>query len=445
MTQMIANGSVPKSFGFCTATCLVIGNMIGSGIFLIPQALAAIGPISILGWVVTATGAVSLALVFAKLSRRNPESGGPFVHARHAYGEFVGFLMAWGYWTMVWSSNGGIALALVSYLSHYFPIIQMYEYGTFVAAASLIWFSTFINCLGLRYGSFVQILTVIIKLTPLVLVGIFGIFYFDASLYQPLIFDDQPAFSAILGAAAITMWAFLGLESATVPADNVVNADKTVPRATLFGTSLVAVIYISVTVILFGLVSCQELAGSQAPFILAASKIFGDQIAPYIGICILISGYGALNGWTLLQGQVPLTIAKEGLFPKVFGYVKTDGTPIFGLIFSSILITLMLALNLGNSLAEQFNNIILVGAITTLVAYGVTVLAALKIFEAFSKPSQQLPLISAAIIGLTYVLGAVMGAGLKIVIICLIGYSCGLPIYWYYSRRLSCSPMIGGK
>lgn len=435
MPQQISSIIPPKNFGFWTASCLVIGNMIGSGIFLIPATLALIGPISVFGWIVTAIGAISLAYIFATLSHHNPAAGGPFIYTRHAFGDFAGFLMAWGYWGMAWTSNGAICLAFTSYLCHFFPWIGTQSLAIFVTAASVLWITTLINCLGLRYGGFVQVLTVIIKITPLVLVGVVGSFHFDLNLLVPLSYNDQSLITNTISAAAITMWAFLGLEAATVPAENVKNADKIIPKATIFGTSVSAVLYIGITIVLFGLVPGTELARSPAPFMLAATKLFGDIAALYVGICILISVFGGLNGWILVQGQIPLVLAQEGLLSKYFAHTSNDGTPVFGLVFSSILTTIMLAFCRDITLTTQFEVLILVGAVSTLISYGMAALSALKLLKVFENPKKYIALIGAVIISLIYVLGAIIGSGLLVVLICMGGYALGVPVFLYYRHR----------
>ncbi|WP_052046037.1 amino acid permease [Candidatus Paracaedibacter symbiosus] len=419
-----------KVFGFWTATSLVLGNMIGSGVFFLPASLAQYGSISILGWLVTAIGATSLAYVFAVMSRRHPDAGGPYTHTRRVFGDFLGFLMAWGYWITSWSSNAAISLAFASYLSHFSPPLAASKGLTFLTASSLIWLTTLLNCSGLRNVGFVQNLTVIIKLSPLILVGVVGPFYIDFHNFWPLkVSGDLSSFQSITMASSLTLWAFMGLEAATVPAKNVANPKHTIARATLFGTSLGAVIYVVITVVLFGLISTPELSHSSAPFVEAAIRLFGPTIAPIIGFCVLVSIFGGLNGWIMFQGQIPLAMANDGFFPKIFAWTSSKGIPVFGLIFSSILTTLLLSFDLDSNLVEQFNTIILVGCVMALFTYLFTALAALK--TDLEQKKLQGGLIFATIIGSAYSLWAILGSGSQNLMICAIGYLCGLPVYWY--------------
>jgi APA family basic amino acid/polyamine antiporter len=428
-------------FGFWTATSLVLGNMIGSGIFYLPASLAHVGPISILGWVITAIGAISLAYIFSKLSLHNPQAGGPFSHTRQAFGDQMGFFMAWGYWIMAWSSNAAVSLAFVSYLSHFVPILAESKIASFGMATSLIWLTTLLNCRNLKYGGFVQVLTVIIKISPLIAVALVGWYFIEPQNYVPFNPNFDTPLSAINAAAAITMWAFIGLESATVPAENVENPGKTIARATLFGTLLGALIYIVITAVVFGLIPTTQLATSNAPFVDAASKIFGDWVGPIIGFCVLTSIFGGLNGWILLQGQIPYALAKEGLFPKVFSKLSANGTPVFGLVFTSILMTVLMSMNYSKSLVSQFNNMILIGTIMTLGTYLSSTIASLKLLKHSYIVKLKPSILIAIFLGSAYCIWAILGSGLENLAVCFIAYVCGIPVYIYSRwehRRINC-------
>ena len=418
-----------RVLGFWTATSLVLGNMIGSGIFYLPASLAHVGPISILGWMITAVGAVSLAYVFSKLSLHNPSAGGPFSFTRQAFGDEMGFFMAWGYWIMAWSSNAAVSLAFVSYLSHFVPLLAESKIASFSVATALIWLTTFLNCRNLKYGGIVQVLTVIIKISPLVAVALVGWYYIDFNNYIPFNPNHDTPFEAINAAAAITMWAFIGLESATVPAESVENPGKTISRATLFGTLLGALIYIIITAVIFGLIPSDKLAQSSAPFVDAANLIFGPWIAPVVGFCVLTSIFGGLKGWIIMQGQIPYALAKEGLFPKAFKKLSDNGTPVFGLVFTSILMTILMSMNYSKSLVTQFNNMILIGTIMTLGTYLSSALASIKLLRHSFTVKLKPQVIFAVILGSAYCIWAIFGSGIENLMICFIAYACGIPVY----------------
>ncbi len=434
MSNCSPNPNTKKVFGFWTATALVVGNMIGSGIFFLPASLAKLGPISILGWVVTSIGALSLAYIFALLTRSFPKAGGPYTHTQHAFGDVLGFMMAWGYWIMAWSSNAAISLAFVSYLSHFIPVIADHQLIGVGLAMGLVWLTTLINCLGIQYGGFVQIITVIVKLAPLLVLGMLGWAYINPDNFFPLNVSGESNLSAINASAALTMWAFIGLEAATVPADNVSNPSRTISRATLFGTGLGALFYIVTSLIIFGLIPSSDLATSNAPFVIAATKVLGEFAGPIIGFCVLCSIFGGLNGWVLVQGQIPYSLAQERLFPRFFLKATPNGTPISGLIFSSILITIILAMNLDSSFVDKFNTIILVGAVMTLIAYIFAALSSLKLLRKGADEGPSTKLVISALIGMVYGILAIYGAGIEILNVCLAAYVLGIPVY-LLSRR----------
>jgi len=211
----------------CSA--LVVGNMIGSGAFLLPASLAIFGGISIIGWLFTTTGAILLAMVFFRLSRLIPKAGGPYVYTRQGFGDFAGFIVAWGYWISIMAGNAAIAVAFAGYLSLFWPAIATSSILAALVALSAIWFLTWINAAGVRNAGLLQVATTFLKLIPLIVIGTLGYFYFDVGNFTPFNLSEKSTFSAITATAALTLWAFLGIESATVPADNVKDPDRTIP------------------------------------------------------------------------------------------------------------------------------------------------------------------------------------------------------------------------
>lgn len=358
-----------KKIGFWVLTALVFGNMVGSGVFLLPSALAYFGTISLLSWGFTAVGAILLALVFARMSSLFPKSGGPYVFCRKAYGDFVGFQVAYSYWVYIWTGNAAIAVAFTGYLTTFIPSLDAHPVLAFIVTASAVWLFTIINLIGVRFAGLFQLILSVVKFIPIALLAICGIFYVDTANFSHFNMTDSSNFSAFTGAALLTLWAFLGLESASIPADNVKDPSKTIPKATITGVLLTACIYIIITIAIMGVIGAPQLQHSSAPFADFAQVILGPIGRIVIGITAMISCLGALNGWILLQGQIPLAAAKDGLFPKPFTRVSKEGVPVFGVVLSSILITLVLFLNIGKGLVEQFTFIISVATLSALVTY----------------------------------------------------------------------------
>lgn len=357
-----------RSLGLATTTSIVIGNMVGSGIFLLPASLAIYGMYSLWGWGFSTVGALLLAWVFSSLSRRISRAGGPYAYPREAFGDFAGFQIAWIYWLSILGTNAAVAIAFASYLTVFFPILaQVHLYGG-LAAIAAVWVLTALNIYGVRAAGHMQLITVILKLVPLLALVAFGIFYFDPKLLEVSNLKESPAL-AVNTTAAFTMWAFLGLETATVPAEHVKNPEKTIPRATLLGTAIAAAFYIACSTVVLGMVPSGSLAHSNAPFADAARIMWGHWGAWIIAITALISCFGTLNGWLLMQGQFPRAVAKDGLFPKLFTRGEFRGSPAVGMILSSVLATILILMNYSHGLVGAFNILILLTTFFVLVPY----------------------------------------------------------------------------
>jgi APA family basic amino acid/polyamine antiporter len=427
-----------RTIGLWTATALVLGNMIGSGVFLLPSSLAAAaGPISLLGWVFTGAGAVLLALVFANLGRAFPAAGGPYAYAHRAFGDFVGFQTAWGYWIAVWAGNAAIAVAFVGYLGVLWPQVADDQLLGALAGVALVWLLTATNILGARQSGQVQVVTTVLKFVPLAVVAIVGLFFIDGGNYTP--FAPHGSGSAITAAATLTLWAFIGLESATVPADDVKDPRRTIPRATLIGTVAATAVYIVSTVAIMGIIPTGELARSTSPFADATAVIFGGGWDEVIAVVALISTAGALNGWILLQGQVPLAAARDGLFPRQFARLHGERqTPVFGLVVSSVLVSGLLLTNYSKGLVGAFTFVILLATLTALVPYAYSAAAQVMLLvnepEAFQ--GRRLARDAAiATLAFAYSTWAIAGAGEDIIAKGFVLLLAGIPIYLWLSWR----------
>lgn len=369
-----------KPLGFWTATSLVTGNMIGSGIYLLPASLAAYGGISIYGWLFSALGSLALAFVFASLARRIRGSGGPYIYTRSVFGKLPGFIVAWGYWISIIATNAAVAVALVSYLSVFFPVLKQQGAVTAAVALFFIWLLVATNIRGVKQAGRVQLSTTILKILPLLAIAIVGLYYLEPAHFQPWNLSTDSDFSAVFATAIMTMWAFLGLESANIPADEVSDPSKNVPRAAVLGTLIAAAVYIPSTVAVMGLISPDKLAVSSAPFAEAAALMWGDWGYYLVGLGAVISCFGTLNGWTLCIGQIPMAAAKDGLFPQYFSQRNNKGSPAKGIILSSVLVSALVMMNYQEQLVEQFTFIILLATLATLLPYLLCSIAQLVLY-----------------------------------------------------------------
>ncbi len=423
-----------RGLGMYMASALVIGNMIGSGIFLLPNSLAGFGGISLVGWLFTATGAMLLALVFARLARAFPATGGPYAYSRHAFGDFVGFLTAWGYWIAAWVGNAAIAVAFVSYLG-YFKAFDAVNTNRVLAAAvaiGAVWLLTFVNSLGVRQGGWAQVVTTVLKLVPLLGLAVFGLFFIDVDNFGGFNTSGQSAYGAVSAVAALTLWAFIGVESATIPAEDVENPRRTIPRATIIGTAVTALIYIAGTVAVMGILPAASLADSGAPFADAADSAFGGWAGPIIAFAAVVSAFGCLNGWILVQGQVPLAAARDGLFPKVFARRTRSGAPVVGLVVSSVFITGLTMMNYNASLGDQFTFVILLATLTTLIPYVFSAAAQLLLLVTDRTRFDGKRLAGHAVIAalaLAYATWTVAGSGYEVVYKGFLLLLLGIPVY----------------
>jgi basic amino acid/polyamine antiporter, APA family len=421
-----------SGLGLAACTALVVGNMIGSGIFLLPASLAAFGPISLVGWTVTSLGALILAVIFGRLSRIVPKTGGPYAYTEAGYGEFAGFIIAWGYWIALWTGNAGVAVALAGYAGFLFPGIGGSPASSLAVALIAIWTLTLVNVRGVAEAGLVQVVTTVLKLVPLALIGTLGFLWIDPANFTPLNTSGQSDLSAISTAAALTLWAYLGLESATVPAGEVVDPERTIPRATVIGVLIAAAVYISVTTVAIGVVPSEQLATSPAPLADVARMMWGAAGGILVAVGAVISTFGTLNGFTLLTGQVPYGAALDRVFPERMGHLSRFGTPANALVFSNLLASILVAMNFAQGLVGAFNAIILLAVMSSLLPYALCALAELMILLRTGRTVAGPEIAKIAVLGglgFVYSLWAIYGAGAQTVFLGFLLVLAGIPVH----------------
>lgn len=433
---MTNKGDSSKQLGLWTVTSLVVGGMIGSGIFSIPTALAPYGGISLLGWAFASTGALILAKVFSKLSAVIPDTGGPYAYSRKAFGDFTAFIVAWGYWISIWTTNAAITITFISYLSVFFPILSENSLIAAVTGLATLWSLTLINSRSVKDGGNIQLLFTILKVLPILAITIVGFFFFEASHFIPFNRSDTSSIQAITITTAFCLYAFVGFEAATVPAGNIKNPAKTIPKATFYGTVFVTAIYILSSVSLFGILSPDQLVTSVAPYSDAAANLWGEQARYLVAIAACLSAFGALNGWILLQGQLPMAMAMDGLMPKIFAKKNKNSSPSFGIISSSVIVSILLIANQSKGLNGLYAFVLLISAVTVLISYLMSSLAFGKFMFNRSygfKPST-LNLIL-LVFSLGFSIWMFIGSGLEANLWSLGGIAAGLPIYFYFKHN----------
>ena len=433
--------SKSQKIGLITATSLVVGNMIGSGIFVLPATLAKYGSISLLGWLFTAAGALVLAKIFSNLSKiLVNKSGGPYVFAKEGFGDFIGFLVAWGYWISCWVVNAGIAVAIISALTIFFPVLETNSLLAVIIGLGFIWFFTWINIKGVKTSGKFQVVTTVLKLLPLVVIIILGFFFFSLDNFPEFNISGQNDLQAFSAVATLTLFAFLGIECATIPAENVKNPEKIVPKATMLGTTITTLVYILGTVVLFGILPIDQLMTSPAPFAEAGKIIGGEYTGYFVAAGAAISAIGALNGWILIAGQLPMATARDNMFPRVFKKQNNKEAPYLGLIIGSVLSSIVMLMNFSEGLVDQFEFIALLTTLTALIPY-LFVAAAYVIITinkgVFLNNKFKISLLS--ILGFAYSFWAIYGSGSDTVFYGFLLLLAGVPFYvmmkWNQSKN----------
>lgn len=420
-----------RSLGLWMLIALVIGNIIGSGVFVLPAALAPYGAASLLGWAISLGGALMLALVYAWLAQIVPNYGGAYAYARRAFGDSAGFVAAWSYWVCVWSANAAIAVAFAGSLGSVWPAATTTPWRSALCALAALWICTAISLSGIREVGYTAIVTTLLKLVPLIVFGLLGLGWVHASAFHPFNASGLPLVNVASSVAALTLWAFLGLETATVPTGVVRDPQRTVPRATMIGIIIAGLATMLACTVVVGMLPADVLHASAAPMAEAARRVWGDWAGLGIGVVATISCFGALNGWVLLQGQTTLAPALDGLFPKPFARLDKHDTPWFGLLLSSVLASALIASNYSRTLVALFTFTILLSTAATLLPYLITVLAWWRIDKHSSVWRK-----AVALGALAFSVWALIGTGAETLMWGGVLLLAGLPIYAWQRRAL---------
>src|SRR5436190_9747107 len=427
----------PAKIGLWTATALVVGNMIGSGVFLLPALLVAFGAIGLFGWLGSSAGAIALALLFSRLCRIVPNAlGGPYAYTRSGLGDFAAFLVAWGYWISIWCTNAAIAVTFVSYSTVFFPVLATNSLLSVTTGLVAVWLLSWVNARGVKEAGRVQVITTILKLAPLLLVSFVGLFYMDIDNFSPFNISNVSNFSAVTATATLTLFAFLGLESATIPSGDIIEPEKTIPRATMIGTVLTILVYVVGSVAVMGMIPSLELKNSNAPFADAAALIWGDSARYWVAAGAIVSTFGALNGWILLQGQMPMAAARDKLFPVIFKKENSKGVPATGIVVGSVLISALMMMNFTKGLTDTFTFMVLMTTITVLVPYlfSATSYAVILQQNKYWQKESISNLVIAAVAFL-FSLWAIVGSGQATVYWGFIAILSGIPFYIWMKRK----------
>ena len=428
-----------KKLGLWTSTSLVLGNMIGAGVFMMPSTLASFGGISIIGWVASSIGAFLLAKIFAHLSKMMPGSdGGPYAYSKSAMGDFAGFLVAWGYLISVWCTNAAITVSFISALSTFIPALATNSLLAVFTGLATIWILTWINTLGVLTSGKLQLITTILKVVPIFLVGIVGLFFIQWDNFLPFNASGTSTLSAITATTTLTFFAFLGIECATIPSGSVENPEKTIARATLLGTFIATAVYILSTVSIMGMIPAAQLKTTVTPFADAATIIWGAGAKYWVSAGVAIAAFGALNGYILIQGQLPAAIASDQLFPAIFAKKNSKGVPAIGVAISSVLVSFFMIMNYTKGLVDQFKFLILLTTLTVLIPYLFSTAAYIifRLKEANLSKWIRYSAITLASLAFVFFMWMIIGSGQEIVYWGFVLCMSSIPVYvWGVTKR----------
>jgi len=427
-----------KSLGLAACTAVVVGNMVGSGFYLSPAAVAPYGGLAIVSWIVMGIGAICLGLTFARLARIRPATGGPYAYTRIAYGDFAGFLIAWGYWISIWASLPAIAFAFAGAVMNLAPDRLLNKPMALVLTLGAIWLVVLINLRGVKTAGIFAEITTYGKLVPFAAVALVGLFYVRSENMPALNPTGDSLLVAGAALAPLTMFAYLGLESATVPAGDVRDPRRTIPRATIIGIGTAAVLYVLGTVVVFGVVPREQLMSSVAPFNDAARLMWGAWGAAAIALAVIVSSIGALNGWTLMMGQVPMAAAQDQVFPPAFGRLSKRGVPAVGIVISALLATSMVAFEaMGSSGVRAFYSLVVgLSTMAAVIPYAFCALAVRLVAARAPGSGANLPRIGPVeIVAFAFSVFTVYGCGAEAVLYGLLLLLLGIPVYVWQRQR----------
>lgn len=418
--------STTRPFGFWTATALIIGGMVGSGIFLLPAALAPFGWTGVLAWVVSITGALAIAYVIARLAQAAPHESGIVAMTGAILGPMPGVLVGWSYWVSTWAAVAAIAIAATSYLSVFVPALAATPLTGSLSSVALIWCLTALNLAGAAVAGRFQVITTVLKLVPLIaVIIILALIIPSGDAPLPPLPSADVAMTGLFAAITLTLFPLLGFESAGVVAGRVSDPARTVMRATMAGTALTGLFYILISSGIVLTLQTATLAASDAPFALFVETWVGAGASAWIAGFAAIAAIGALNGWVLIQGEVPYGMARAGLLPAWFARTGVRDVPARVLILSSALASLLVLSNSSATLGGIFTFAALLTTCASLWLYAAICVAALG--RRIAVP--------AAIIGLIFSAIAMWGAGWEASGLSLLLMLSALPVYWLRGRE----------
>ena len=418
-----------KEIGFWRGWSIAVGCAIGSGVFMMPTLLAPYGMLGLAGWLTAGAGSLLIVLSLSRLARRIPKLGGPYAYVRAGLGDFAGFLIAWTYWIACIAAVAGIAIAFVGYLGFFFPFITESSVISLLVALVLVWSLVALNMRSVDGSGTFQVATTLLKILPLLVMIVMGFIHMEPEIMPPLNPTELHPIALLATVTTLVMWSFTGIETAAVPADNMAEPDKLIPRILLASVLTILVIYFLVSITIAMVVPADELLVSTAPFSLAASKMMGPIGGAFITIGALISTLGSLNANTLTAGNIPLAAAKDHLFPIRFATISQAGTPTFSLMVAGCFVTALLLFNYTKGLVEAFTFMAMLSTLSTLMAYAFSAVAEFYFLKSDGPSPERNRAVGLSIAAFLYSFFAIWGAGAEVVFYSFMLIMVGMPFY----------------
>ena len=366
----MAQTTPTKRMNLAQLTFIVAVNMMGSGIIMLPANMAQVGGISLLSWLVTAVGSMAIAYGFAQAGLYNQREGGMAAYAEDAYGKSGYFLTFFLYFLSLAIGNVAIAISALGYISAFFPVLSSSPMITCMGVIALLWLTTVANFGGPQWTGRIGSVTIWGVIIPVGMISVIGWFWFSgetfASAWNP---KGLGLFEGMGSSISLTLWAFLGMESAAQNSAAVENPKRDVPLACMFGTLGAAVIYILSTTVIQGIVPNEELAKSTGPFGLAYAHMFNPAIGSIIMALAVLACVGSLLGWQFTIAQTGKSAADQRMFPAFFSAVNRFDAPITGMIVLGIVQSLMALSTISPTLSEQFSALVNLAVVTNVVPY----------------------------------------------------------------------------
>src|SRR6478735_1236396 len=359
-----------KKMSVMQLTFLVTVNMMGSGIIMLPANMAQVGAISLLSWLVTAVGSLAIAYGFAQAGIFNQRTGGLAAYAEDAYGKDGYFQVFFLYFISLAIANVAVASSALGYLAAFFPILTGSPVATCIGVIALLWITTAANFGGPNLTGKIGSVTVWGVILPVGFIATIGWFWFSGSTFAAAWNPKGISIAEGMGSSiSLTLWAFLGMESASQNASAVENPKRDVPLACLFGTLGAAVVYILSTTVIQGIVPNAELAESTGPFGLAYAKMFSPMVGQIVMALAAMACVGSLLGWQFTLASTAKDAADTRMFPTIFGKASAAGAPIAGMVIMGIVQSVMALSTMSPDLSKQFAALVNLAVVTNVVPY----------------------------------------------------------------------------